>query len=269
MLLFCSGRVRIRMLCLPAVLLCGFAVVAPAARGQDDPLHIWVGKLDRASAENWVAAHLAREKKDIDELLAIKGARTIENTLRPYDNAQNELTVASAEAYLMFAVAPQKEVRDAGQALAEKVQQAATELSLNQEVFQALTAVNVSSADAATKHYMDRTLLEYRLAGVNKDATTRAEIKRKQDQVTEAALKFGRNIQENVNHITVKDKSELAGLPDDFLAAHLGGADGSISLGTDETDYNPVIKYAINDELRKRMYLAYYTRAPMRRTRRS
>ena len=44
----------------------------------------------------------------------------IENTLQPFDNAQNELGVAGAEAYLMFAVAPQKDVRDAGQALSQE-----------------------------------------------------------------------------------------------------------------------------------------------------
>jgi thimet oligopeptidase len=262
MSLFRSAEVLLPRWILSALVLLSLLTLAvPLGNAQDDPLHIWVGKLDRAGAEKWVDAHLAREKQHIDDLVAVKGRHTIANTLRPYDDAQNDLTVAGAEAYLMYAVAPQKEVRDAGQALAEKVQQAATELSLNPQVYQALTAVDVSSADPATRHYMERTLLEYRLAGVNKDAATRAEIKKKQDYVTEASLKFGRNIQENVNHITVKDKSELAGVPDDFLAAHPPAADGTISLGTEETDYDPVMTYASHDDLRKRMYLAYNTRA--------
>jgi thimet oligopeptidase len=259
---FSGSRTVVLCTLLLAVVVFGLAALAsPVAWAQDDPLHVWVGKLDRAGTEKWVDAHLAQEQKDIDELLDVKGARTIENTLQRYDNAQNELTIAGAEAYLMFAVAPQKEVRDAGQALAEKVQQVANDLSLNQGVYQALSAVNVASADPATRHYMDRTLLEYRLAGVNKDAATRAEIKKKQDHVTEAGLKFGRNVQENVNHVTVKDKTELAGLPEDFVSAHPAGTDGSISLSTEETDYDPVITYATNEDLRKRMYMAYMTRA--------
>jgi thimet oligopeptidase len=228
---------------------------------QDDPLHIWVGKLDRPAAEKWVNDHLAHEQKFIDELLAVKGPRTIENTLRPYDNAQNELGIAGSEAYLMFAVAPQKEVRDAGQALAQQVQQASTALSLNQDVYRALTAIDVSAADPATHHYMERTLLEYRLAGVDKDAATRAEIKKMQDHITDAALKFSRNLQENPNHVVLKDKSELAGLPADYVAAHAPAADGSITLSTDETDFMPVMTYATSDDLRKRMYLAYNTRS--------
>jgi len=235
--------------------------ISSSSLAQSDPLHIWVGKLDRAAAEKWVADHLAQEQKYVDELLAVKAPRTIENTLRPFDNAQNELGVAGSEAYLMFAVAPQKDVRDAGQALAQQVQQANTVLYLNPDVYRALAAVDISSADPATRHYMERTLLEYRLAGVDKDAATRAEVKKKQDHITEAALKFGRNVQENPNHIVVKDKSELAGLPADFIAAHAPSADGSITLSTDETDFTPVITYATSEDLRKRMYLAYNTRA--------
>jgi len=231
------------------------------SHGQNDPLHIWAGKLDRPAAEKWVGDHLAREQKYVDELVAVKGTRTLENTLRPYDSAINELGLAGSESYLMYAVAPQKEVRDAGQALAQKVQQARTILSLNQEVYRALASVDVSGADPATRHYMERTLLEYRLSGVDKDDATRAEIKTMQDHITDAALKFGRNIQENPNHITLKDKSELAGLPDDFIAAHPPAADGTITLSTDETDFTPIITYATSDDVRKRMYLAYLTRA--------
>ena len=233
----------------------------PRAAAQNDPLHIWVGTMDRPSAEKWVNDHLAREQKFIDQLLAVKEPRTIGNTLRPYDDAQNELGIAGSEAFLMFAVAPQKEVRDAGQALAQQVQQVATALSLNQDVYRALTAVDLSAADPATRHYMDRALLEYRLAGVDKDAATRAEIKKMQDHITDAALKFSRDLQENPNHVVLKDKSELAGLPDDFIAAHPPAADGTITLSTDETDFTPIITYATSDDVRKRMYLAYNTRS--------
>jgi len=246
------------------VVLCtSLFLISMRSRGfaQIDPLHIWVGKLDRPAAEKWVGEHLAREQKYVDELLATKNPRTIENTLRPFDNAQNELGVAGSEAYLMYAVAPQKEVRDAGQALAQQIQQANTVLYLNQDVYRALASVDLSAADPATRHYMERTLLEYRLAGVDKDAATRAQIKKFQDHITEAALNFGRNVQENPNHVVVKNKAELAGLPADFISAHLPAADGSITLTTDETDYTPVITYAASDDLRKRMYLAYSTRA--------
>jgi thimet oligopeptidase len=238
---------------LPAMVLHSFS--------QSDSLHVWVGKLDRPAAEQWVGGHLAQEQKYVDELLAVKGSRTIENTLRPFDNAQNELGIAGSEAGLMYSVAPQKDVRDAGQALTQQIQQVYVALYLNPDVYRALAAIDLTGADPATRHYVERTLLEYRLAGVDKDAATRAQVKKLQDHITEAALNFGRNVQENPNHFVVKDKSELTGVPADFIAAHPPAADGSITLSTYETDFTPVMTYAASEDLRKRMYLAYYTRA--------
>src|SRR5271163_2302138 len=197
-----ANRLCLSAVSVPLLLL----AMASNVFSQDDPLHVWVGKQDRAAAEKWVGEHFAQEQKYVDEVLAVKGAHTIENTLRPFDNAQNELGIAGSEAYLMFSVATQKDVRDAGQALAQKVQQANTALYLNPEVYRALAAIDLTGADPATHHYVERTLLEYRLAGVDKDAATRAEVRKMQDHITEAALKFGRNVQENPNHIVVKDK---------------------------------------------------------------
>ena len=156
---------------------------------------------------------------------------------------------------------PRRRMAGRGSALAQQVQQANTVLYLNQDVYRALAAVDLSTTDPATRHYMERTLLEYRLAGVDKNAATRAKVKKLQDHITEAVLNFGRNVQENPNHVVVKDKAELAGLPADFISAHQPAADGLITLTTDETDYTPVTTYAASDDLRKRMYLAYNTRA--------
>lgn len=235
--------------------------MAECGLAQNDPVHIWVGKLNGAGEEKWVGGHLTQEQKYVDELLAVKGPRTIENTLKPFDNAQNELSLAGFEAYLMYALAAEKEARDAGQALAQKVQEVTNALALNQDVYRVITALDISAADPATRHYVERTLLEYRLAGVDKDAATRTEIKKRLDHITDEGLKFGRNVQENPNFVVAKDKAELAGLPADFIEAHKPGADGTIKLSTDETDHIPVLTYATSDELRKKMYLAYATRA--------
>ena len=54
-------------------------------------------------------------------------------------------------------------------AQAQRVAEAATALSLNQAVYKALASVDAAQADPATQHYAERTLLQYRLAGVDKD----------------------------------------------------------------------------------------------------
>jgi thimet oligopeptidase len=227
--------------------------------------HPWnpagTGSVDATSLETWVEDGLLRHRTAIEGLLAVEGPRTLENTLRAYDNAVAELAAIGSLTGLMHSVYPDKPVRDTAQALLQKISQAGVELSLNRDVYQALEKIAPSGADSATKHYLDRTLLQYRLAGVDKDDATRARIKELQDQATLTALNFGRNVQEGGNTVTLDDAAELDGLPPDFLEAHQPGEDGKITLTTDFPDYLPVMTFAGSADLRRKMFLAYNTRA--------
>jgi thimet oligopeptidase len=235
------------MLVLGACLLAHSALAAEpetAAAKPSDPLRAWVGLKDPASMESWVNWQISEEKRLIAQLLAVKGPRTVDNTLAPYDEAQTHLTLAGNQAYLMFAVHAQKTVREKAQALLQVISTEGTILSLNQDVYKALSAVDVSKGDAATKHYKDWILLEYKLGGVDKDDATRAKVRKLQDQATDISLKFSRIVNDDVRKIPVKDASELDGLPADYIARHKPAADGTVTLTTDQPDVTPVLTYA-------------------------
>jgi thimet oligopeptidase len=226
-----------------------------------DPLHAWVGLKAPADLDNWIRWQISEEQRLIAQMLAVKGPRTVENTLLPFDRAEMHLTLAGDQGGIMFEVHPDKAVRDKAQALLQVVSAEDASVSLNQDIYKALVAVDVSQADPATKHYMDRTLLEYRLGGVDKDQATRDKVKQLQDRITEISLKFSRNISDDVRKIPVKDKSELDGLPADYIARHIPAADGTITLTTDSPDMTPVMSYAKSPKLRRAMFLAYTNRA--------
>ena len=231
-----------------------------AAPTKSDPLHAWVQAKDPAQLEAWVNERIGSEKAMIEKLIAVKGPRTIENTLRPYDEANNQLAIAGNNSYLLYSLADAAPMRDMGQAMTAKVSTAATELSLNQAVYKALAAVPMPTGDPATRHYLERALLEYRLAGVDRDEATRAKIRALQDKITDFILKFGRNISDGTLKITAT-KSELDGLPADFISRHKPAGDGTFTLTTDEPDARPVITFARNADLRRRMFVAYSSRA--------
>ncbi len=211
--------------------------------------------------QRWAQGKLDAHQASLRQLLAIEGGRTIANTWRPYDEAVALLSVAASECSLLDSVYPDKAIRDAAQQLAQKAAEAATALSLNQEVYRALASVNLTEADAATRHYAERTLLQYRLAGVDKDEATRAKLRQLQDNATLLSLTIGRNVQEGAKRIEVHDLTELKGLPDDFLRSHPPSEFGIVELTTDYPDYLPVMTFAESDDLRRRMFLAYNTRA--------
>ena len=238
---------------------CCLILASVSVRAQDS-LHAWAGGADPAALETWVTARLAAVKADIDKMTAVTGEHTVANTVRPYDDALNELSLAGNEAYLMYAVGDAAPLRDKGQALVAKISSVQTDLSLNQAVYKALAAVPLPADDPATKHYVERALLEYRLAGVDKDDATRAKLRQLQDKITEQSLVFGRNVADGKLEISAT-KSELDGLPEDYIARHKPKADGTYTLNTDSPDSTPVMSFAMNADLRKRMYIAYNTRA--------
>src|SRR5215831_18838211 len=155
---------------------------------------LWSAKPDVTAFEGIENAHLAAAQKAIDALVAVKGPRTIENTVAPFDEATRELNSAQYFSSLMEQVHPSEAFRDRASAMTRKVSDAARVLSLNQAVYQALAGLKLDDADPATRYYVQRQLLEFRLGGVNRDDATRAKLRRLNDELTEEQSAFDRNI---------------------------------------------------------------------------
>ncbi len=94
------------------------------------PVHAWSAgsgeETGAASLEAWASHRLANYQQCIDQLLAVAGPRTIENTLRPFDDAQAELAAVGQQSSLLDSVHPEKAVRDNAQALTQKVSEIGT-----------------------------------------------------------------------------------------------------------------------------------------------
>jgi len=244
-----------------------------------DPLHIWTDLADATAANAWVEHHLATSRACIADLLAVTNARTVDNTLVPYDRACWHLRMAGSQSGVMFMVHPLADVRDAAQELSQVIGAESVALSLNRDVYQALAALNTSltgapaSADPATLYYLDRALLGYRLSGVDKDEPTRDRIRALADTMTQLSMTFSRAVQDDVRQIPVDNPDDLLGLPHDYLTRHgvhpakasddgpYLTADAPVVLTTDPPEMAPIMTYAINPQLRRRMYLAYNDRA--------
>jgi thimet oligopeptidase len=227
-----------------------------------EQLHAWeAGGADSPEAlHTWVSARLAAHEAALAALLAVDHPRTPENTLRFYDAAVEQLGLAGSQAGVLNSVAADKKVRDQAQMEAQRVAQAASALSLNRAVYDALAGMRLEHCNHSTSHYVERTLLSYRLAGVDKDDETRARLQKLNEEATRLSLEFSRNIQEGAKTIEASP-DEMTGLPQDYVARHRPDEDGRITLTTDQPDMQPVMTFASNPELRRRMYLAYNTRA--------
>ena len=234
----------------------------PAAVAATEDIHVWeAGGAQSAEAlAAWVGARLAAHEASLAALLAVEGPRTPANSLRLYDAAIEQLNLAGAQAGVLNSVAADKAVRDQAQLEAQRVAMAGSALSLNRAVYEALAAIDLEGASAATKHFVQRTLLGYRLSGVDKDQATRDRLQGLHEKATHLSLDFSRNIQEGGKTIEATP-AELDGLPADYIARHQADGDGNITLTTDPPDMQPVMTFATSATLRERMFMAYNTRA--------
>lgn len=253
---------------LPFHVLCALGLTAAlAASGAgareliDTQAPVWADKPDVVAFENIETSRLAAAEASIAKIIAGSGPRTIGNTLAFYDAAIAQLNAAAYFTALMEAVHPDAMFRDRATAMTRKVSAAQTALSLNRAVYQALAAVDTSTADRATRYYVHRQLLEFRLAGVDKDDTARARLKALNDELTAESSAFERNINDGQKTVEVSDPTELAGMPQDYIDSHKPDANGVIHITTDYPDYVPAMNFAISDALRRRLHVAFYTRA--------
>jgi len=241
----------------------GLLVISTAAAFGQAPAQptVWASKPDLAGFEKMVTDRLAAAQTSIDQVTAVKGARTIDNMLVPFDEAVRQINTSIYLSSLILQVHPDAKFRDSATNMVSKASAAQTALALNRDVYQALSSLDVSKSDAATQYYVKRQLLEFKLAGVDKDDATRTQLKKLNEDLTNEQSGFDRNISDDQKKVEVTDAKELDGLPQDFIDHHRPGADGKIIITTNYPDALPVLKFSKSDDLRRRLFLAFQTRA--------
>jgi Zn-dependent oligopeptidase len=252
---------RISFLFLILVIIALSALPGNAAARKADDAPFWTGMPDAATFTKIQEERLTKAQQLLDQILAFKGKRNLANTLKPYDEVLIYLDAAGSQSGLIQEVHPDEAVRQAAEKESQKVQAFYTDLSLNRAVYDALSSLDLKGADAETRFYVEKTLRDFRLAGVDKDEATRKRIKALRDELVLIGQEFARNIRDDKRTVIANDASELEGLPADYIARHKPGADGKITLTIDYPDSLPVFSYAKNEALRKRMFMAYNNRA--------
>jgi thimet oligopeptidase len=209
-------------------------------------------------AECRTGLNVAKEK--LPQILGVEGERTVENTLMLLNELNTGLNNSFAMAGLYSEVHPTEKVREAARTCEQETSTFSTELQLNRALYDALAAVKVDSADAEAKRFHERTLRDFRRAGVDKDNATRQRLQAINEELTKLGQQFAKNIAEDVRTVELTPE-QLKGLPDDFIAAHPADATGKVKVTTDYPDYNPFMAYAEDDEAKRLLYIAFRSRA--------
>ena len=229
-------------------------VSLPASAREAPDSSFIAGVTDVASLQRSVDARLSSAQRLLNDLVAVKGQRTLANTLEPYDELINQIQAAGSLSSLMATVHPDEAMRKAGDDLERKADALGSDISLRPDVLRALQGVRLDGVDAETRYYVTRTIGDLRRLGVDRPEPTRTRLKGLRDELTVLMNEYLRNVRERGRRFTVNAK-DLDGLPSDFIARHKPDASGTITLSSDIVDVRPVLTYAKSEDIRKRMYI--------------
>ncbi len=211
------------------------------------------------------AAFEAGCRRDMDRARALaarfKGAPAADRdpALELFDGAFSALSEAASRASLARNVHPDLAVRDAAEKCEQEVDALSTELSLDRGLYDHLVAVKLEGAEGATRYFVEKSLRDFRRAGVDRDDATREKVKALREELVRIGQEFGRNIKDDVRRLQVPP-ADLDGLPEDWRKARPPAPDGLVTITTDNTDYVPFMTYARSGPAREALWRLYRLR---------
>ena len=189
----------------------------------------------------------------------------------PLEDANERLGRAWGMVGHLNAVMNSLELRDAYTANLPKITQYHTELGQHPGLFTRFKALKASAGfdrlTRAQKKIVGNELRDFRLGGAELSPEKKARFMAASERLSEISSRFSDNLLDATNgfkhHVT--DRAEVAGLPEDVLAAAREAAQAGGRAGWTFTlhapSYVPLMQYAENRRLRERMYREYVTRA--------
>ncbi|MCI4334897.1 MAG: Zn-dependent oligopeptidase [Thermoplasmata archaeon] len=217
-----------------------------------------------ASAEELRVASgsiLAEAGAELERVLVSGKAPSVAGTLEPIDRLLLTVLDVQDHGSTLFSVDVSPEVREAARQISEDAHRFFSAFFVNRAAYDALRAVDWSSAPPLAHRAAEKILREMRRSGVELDAPQRGEMQRLSDEIDAIQFEFMQGLTQFPRTVEVTDLRELEGLPADFVRDHPPDTEGKVVLTTAYTDVLPVLSYARSSELRRRMQAAFLTRA--------
>jgi oligopeptidase A len=212
---------------------------------------------------------LNHNRRLIKELLS-KKSFSWDNFIYPLDVISDKLNLLWTTIYQLNALLGTKEIRAAYQKCLPRITKYASVLSQNAQIFQAINTITksreYSSLDYVQKKIIKDKLRNFILAGVALP-TKKKQIFTKLDQsLAKLSNKFSINVVDSSQaHVFCLTKKQTQGLPQHALAIGRNNALKKNKSGwlftLDQPSYHAIVTFADSRSLRKKVYIAYATRA--------
>lgn len=224
-----------------------------AALDMPAPDDDWISYVD-----NRVDDQLARSRALI-ALIKDGSPRSAIEVLDVWNQSNTAFSNAESLVWSLAEIHPEESIRTLAEGRAQETMAYQTELGQDRDLYDVFAALDGAGLDSDYARLLERTLRDFRRSGVDRDDQVRDRLKTIEERLIILSQDFSRGIRDDVRTVRVTP-DRLAGLPADFIASHLPGEDGLVSLSTDYTDYVPVRTFAKDADLRLSLTIEFLNR---------
>lgn len=241
---------------------------------EESPLPYGAPQFDRIRAGHYMPAFKAgikEAKAEIDAIVANPEAPTFKNTIEALEFSGRTLNRVAGIFYNIL----EADATDELQAIAEELSPLMTEyemyVSLNAQLFERVKSVYEKREslplDKDQARLLENTYKSFSRNGANLNDEDKAVYSKYMEELSLLTLQFGKNVLASTNafqmHLT--DENDLEGLPDYLrdlgaMTAKERGLEGWV-FTLDYPSYSPFMQNSSRPDLRRKMYMAYNTKA--------
>lgn len=178
-------------------------------------------------------------------------ARTFDNTVWALDRAVYDLSDETTSDTFLEQVSTSAAVRDAGNQCSVLLSQFGVDVYSREDLYRALTdyAAKKEPLKGEDARLLDKTLLDFRRAGLELPAKTRDQVRDLRKRLAQLESGFSKSINESKDYAYFT-REQLDGLPEDYVS-RLERAGDTYKVGVDYPTYFPFMENARDPEARR------------------
>ncbi len=203
---------------------------------------------------------ISNAKKKLEKVITLNSDdRSFENTMRSYDNMNNDLMKVNELISLLAYVHPNDDIRNKCLESIAEFSKFFNEISLNEDLYKVVkeyeSTKEASKLEGANKKYLKETVEDFERNGFALPKEKRDDLKIIEDKLSDLGIQFDANISSHEDFLIVAEE-QIDGLPEDYKNAHRQD-NGMFKISLDYPSYVPFMKYSKSDELRKELARKY------------
>lgn len=208
----------------------------------------------------------------LEEILATKGELNFENAMYPLIKMEDLVDKTWTPVENLLSLNADDDFRDEAEKARPVMVEFYNNYSLDPRVYEFVKryaeSENAKNLTGERKRYLENTLKDFKLSGAELEGADREEFKELNLKLSQLSQKFSNNVVDSKFDLIIKNKEDLAGLPDDLiqaaaLKAKENGIESAWVFNLDYPSYGPFMKFSDNGALRKTLYIEYLTRASL------